>query len=120
MIMMLIREPTVFPPADRIRMQQRPHSRRAAHRGSQTPCPRKPTSPVGRAVLAATRAWGEDGVMDLTHHFSVPAPVEEAWKAFNDLERLAPCFPGATINSVDGDEFGGSVKVKLGPISMMY
>jgi len=58
--------------------------------------------------------------MDLTHHFSVPAPVEEAWKAFNDLERLAPCFPGATINSVDGDEFGGSVKVKLGPISMMY
>jgi carbon monoxide dehydrogenase subunit G len=75
---------------------------------------------VGCAVLAATRAWGEDGVMDLTHHFSVPAPVEEAWKAFNDLERLAPCFPGATINSVDGDEFAGSVKVKLGPISMMY
>jgi carbon monoxide dehydrogenase subunit G len=58
--------------------------------------------------------------MDLTHHFSVPAPVEEAWKAFNDLERLAPCFPGATISNVDGDEFAGSVKVKLGPISMMY
>jgi len=78
--------------------------------------------PLGTAcaALAAARAWGEDGVMDLTHHFSVPARVAEAWNAFNDLERLAPCFPGATITSVDGDEFAGSVKIKLGPISMMY
>ena len=58
--------------------------------------------------------------MDLTHRFSVPAGVAEAWDAFNDLERLAPCFPGATITSVDGDEFSGSVKIKLGPISLMY
>ena len=58
--------------------------------------------------------------MDLTHRFSVPADVAEAWDAFNDLERLAPCFPGATITSVDGDEFSGSVKIKLGPISLMY
>jgi uncharacterized protein len=58
--------------------------------------------------------------MDLTHRFSVPAGVAEAWNAFNDLERLAPCFPGATITSVDGDEFSGSVKIKLGPISLMY
>jgi carbon monoxide dehydrogenase subunit G len=58
--------------------------------------------------------------MDLTHRFSVPAGVAEAWDAFNDLEGLAPCFPGATITSVDGDEFSGSVKIKLGPISMMY
>ena len=78
--------------------------------------------PLGTAcaALAAARAWGEDGGMDLTHHFSVPARVAEAWNAFNDLERLAPCFPGATITSVDGDEFAGSVKIKLGPISMMY
>ncbi len=58
--------------------------------------------------------------MDLTHRFSVPAPVDEAWNAFNDLEGLAPCFPGATITSVEGDEFAGSVKIKLGPISLMY
>ena len=58
--------------------------------------------------------------MDLTHRFSVPAGVAEAWDAFNDLEGLAPCFPGATITSVDGDEFSGSVKIKLGPISLMY
>ncbi len=60
------------------------------------------------------------GVMDLTHRFSVPTGVAEAWDAFNDLEGLAPCFPGATITSVDGDEFSGSVKIKLGPISLMY
>ena len=58
--------------------------------------------------------------MDLTHRFSVPAGVAEAWDAFNDLEGLAPCFPGATITSVEGDEFSGSVKIKLGPISLMY
>jgi carbon monoxide dehydrogenase subunit G len=58
--------------------------------------------------------------MDLTHRFSVPAGVAEAWEAFNDLEGLAPCFPGATISSVEGDEFSGSVKIKLGPISLLY
>ncbi|GAA3626859.1 SRPBCC family protein [Microlunatus ginsengisoli] len=58
--------------------------------------------------------------MDLTHRFSVPAPLDEAWRAFNDLEGLAPCFPGATLSSVEGDEFAGSVKVKLGPIALLY
>lgn len=58
--------------------------------------------------------------MDLTHRFVVPASLETTWAAFNDLERVAPCFPGATIASVEGDDFAGSVKVKLGPISMLY
>jgi carbon monoxide dehydrogenase subunit G len=58
--------------------------------------------------------------MDLTHRFTVPVPLSEAWTAFNDLEGLAPCFPGATINSVNGDEFAGSVKIKLGPIALLY
>ena len=58
--------------------------------------------------------------MDLTHRFSVPAPIDEAWTAFNNLEALAPCFPGATISSIEGDEFAGSVKIKLGPISLVY
>ncbi len=58
--------------------------------------------------------------MDLSHRFVVPASVEMTWAAFNDLERIAPCFPGATITSVEGDDFSGSVKVKLGPIAMLY
>jgi uncharacterized protein len=58
--------------------------------------------------------------MDLTHRFSVPARIDEAWGAFNNLEALAPCFPGATISSIEGDEFTGSVKIKLGPIALVY
>ena len=58
--------------------------------------------------------------MDLTHRFSVPARIDEAWSAFNNLEGLAPCFPGATITKVEGDEFAGSVKVKLGPMALVY
>ena len=58
--------------------------------------------------------------MDLTHRFSVPAHIDEAWNAFNNLEGLAPCFPGATIDSIEGDEFKGSVKIKLGPVALVY
>ncbi|MGH3360562.1 MAG: SRPBCC family protein [Nocardioidaceae bacterium] len=58
--------------------------------------------------------------MQLTHQFAVPASIEETWTAFNDLELIAPCFPGATLSSVEGDEFTGGVKVKLGPISLQY
>lgn len=58
--------------------------------------------------------------MELTHHFTVPASLDDAWAAFNDLERIGGCLPGATITSVDGDDFTGSVKVKLGPISLQY
>lgn len=58
--------------------------------------------------------------MDLTHRFTVPAPVEEAWTAFNHLDRLAPCFPGAMVAGTSGDHFEGSVKVKLGPMALVY
>jgi carbon monoxide dehydrogenase subunit G len=58
--------------------------------------------------------------VELEHHFTVPASVEETWAAFNDPERVAPCFPGATLTSVDGDEFTGSAKIKLGPIALQY
>jgi carbon monoxide dehydrogenase subunit G len=58
--------------------------------------------------------------MDLTHRFSVPAGVHEAWNAFNDVEKLAPCFPGATITGVQGDEFTGKLKIKLGPATLAY
>lgn len=58
--------------------------------------------------------------MDLTHRFTVPATLDEAWTAFSDIARTAPCFPGATIASIGGDDFAGSVKVKLGPIALVY
>ncbi len=58
--------------------------------------------------------------MQLEHSFTVPSSVAVTWAAFNDLERIAPCFPGATLASVDGDDFTGACKVKLGPISLQY
>lgn len=58
--------------------------------------------------------------MKLEHRFVVPVPVEQAWAAFNDLERVVPCFPGATLTSCDDDAFAGSCKVKLGPVALQY
>ena len=58
--------------------------------------------------------------MDLTHSFTVPAPVEQAWATFMDLEQVGGCFPGATVTSVTEDGFEGTVKVKLGPIALVY
>jgi len=58
--------------------------------------------------------------LELTHQFTVPAPIDDAWAAFNDLERIAPCFPGASLTSYDGEAFEGICKVKLGPISLQY
>ena len=58
--------------------------------------------------------------MELNHRFTVAAPIDVTWAAFNDLERVAPCFPGATLTSVNGDDFSGSCKVKLGPIALQY
>ncbi len=58
--------------------------------------------------------------MELHNSFTVPADVETAWDTLLDVEAIAPCMPGATLESVNGDEFSGNVKVKLGPVSMTY
>jgi carbon monoxide dehydrogenase subunit G len=58
--------------------------------------------------------------MELTHRFTVPVPVAEAWAHFNDIASVAECFPGATVTTAEGDSFSGSVKVKLGPIALVY
>ncbi|SHN46685.1 SRPBCC family protein [Cryptosporangium aurantiacum] len=58
--------------------------------------------------------------MDLTHRFHVPSDVDATWAHFQDVSGLAGCFPGASVTSVDGDEFTGSCKVKLGPIALVY
>ena len=58
--------------------------------------------------------------MQLENTFTIPAGIDEAWAAFNDPGRVAPCFPGATLTGTEGDTFTGTVKVKLGPISLTY
>lgn len=58
--------------------------------------------------------------MQLENVFEVPVPVDDAWRVLLDVELIAPCLPGATVDSVDGDEVVGRVKVKLGPIALTY
>ncbi len=58
--------------------------------------------------------------MELHHLFTVPASVDTTWETFMDLAGVASCFPGATVTSVDGNSFSGTVKVKLGPIALLY
>jgi carbon monoxide dehydrogenase subunit G len=58
--------------------------------------------------------------MELTHSFTVPTSVDDAWALFMDLERVGGCFPGATVTEVTDDGFSGTVKVKVGPISLLY
>jgi len=58
--------------------------------------------------------------MELTNEFDVPVPVEDAWRVLTDVERIAPCMPGTTLEGVEGEEYRGSVKVKVGPITAQY
>ncbi|MGW5153874.1 SRPBCC family protein [Nonomuraea wenchangensis] len=58
--------------------------------------------------------------MRFEHEFTVPVPVEQAWAVLLDVERIAPCLPGATLDIYEGDEFTGRMKVKVGPITVTY
>jgi len=58
--------------------------------------------------------------MELVHEFSIPVPVEQAWQVLTDVERIAPCLPGAELTGVDGDAYRGQVKIKVGPITAQY
>ena len=58
--------------------------------------------------------------MQLDHEFTVPVPAAQAWPVLLDIDRIAPCMPGATVTKVDGDDFEGTVKVKVGPITVTY
>lgn len=58
--------------------------------------------------------------MKLENTFQIPVPADTAWPVLLDLERLAPCVPGATLTSRDGDDFHGKIKVKLGPVGLTY
>ncbi len=58
--------------------------------------------------------------MQITNELSLPLPPAEAWPVLLDLEKIAPCLPGAVITGVDGDVFEGKAKVKVGPITAEY
>src|ERR1700733_5521144 len=58
--------------------------------------------------------------MELDHSFTVPVPPDQAWGILLDVERIAPCMPGATVDEVDGDVVNGRIKVKVGPVSLTY
>lgn len=58
--------------------------------------------------------------MELNNEFRVAVPAAKAWEVLTDVERVAPCIPGAQLLSVNGDDFTGAVKVKVGPITVSY
>ena len=58
--------------------------------------------------------------MELSNEFTVGVPIDEAWAVLTDVERIAPCLPGAQLQEVEGDEYRGIVKVKVGPITAQY
>ena len=58
--------------------------------------------------------------MDLNHSFSVNVPVDDAWRILTDVERIAPCLPGAKLEDINGDTYSGFVKVKVGPIQAQF
>jgi uncharacterized protein len=58
--------------------------------------------------------------MKLSNDITVPAPIDEAWELMLDVERVAPCLPGASIEGSEGDEYKGSMKVKIGPIVSQF
>ncbi|BDY26673.1 MULTISPECIES: SRPBCC family protein [Mycolicibacterium] len=58
--------------------------------------------------------------MELTNEFRVPVGIDEAWELLTDVQRVAPCVPGAALTDVVGDEYRGIVKIKVGPVTVRY
>lgn len=58
--------------------------------------------------------------MELINEFDVSVPIDVAWSVLTDVERIAPCLPGAQLQEIEGDEYRGIVKVKVGPITAQY
>ena len=58
--------------------------------------------------------------MDLEHSFIIPVPPEQAWQALLDVEQVAPCMPGASVDGFDGEVISGKIKIKVGPVQMTY
>src|SRR5438034_3589129 len=96
----------------------------SAPRASENPARRaagRHDDHVGRAPAARSRGEASGGgCMELAHEFTVNTPIDQAWAVLTDVERIAPCMPGAELTEVDGDTYHGLVKVKVGPITAQY
>lgn len=58
--------------------------------------------------------------MEMSNEIEVNASASDVWAAFNDVERIAPCLPGAQLTEIEGEEYRGVVKVKVGPVNAQY
>jgi carbon monoxide dehydrogenase subunit G len=58
--------------------------------------------------------------MEIADNFRVSKPIDDTWAVLLDIERIAPCLPGAQLQEVEGNEYRGIVKVKVGPITAQY
>jgi carbon monoxide dehydrogenase subunit G len=58
--------------------------------------------------------------MHFTNEFRVGVPVAQAWAVLTSVERIAPCMPGAELTGVEGDQYQGTIKIKLGPVTAQY
>ena len=58
--------------------------------------------------------------MKMENEFTVEAPVEQAWETLLDLERITPCLPGAALEEESGDEYKGTMTIRLGPVTQKY
>ena len=56
----------------------------------------------------------------LNHSFTVPVAIAEAWNVLTNVERIAPCLPGAQLQEIEGETYRGAVKVKVGPIQAQF
>src|SRR5262249_20881702 len=74
----------------------------------------------GRCRYARRPAIARGETMKIEDQFRVDVPIEEAWRVLLDVERIAPCMPGAQLQEIEGDEYRGVVKVKVGPITAQY
>src|SRR6266550_5503679 len=96
----------------------------SAPRASENPARRaagRHDDHVGRAPAARSRSEASGGgCMELAHEFTVNTPIDRAWAVLTDVERIAPCMPGAELTEVHGDTYHGLVKVKVGPITAQY
>lgn len=58
--------------------------------------------------------------MNLVNEFTVSLPIDEAWALLTDVEKIAPCMPGASLTGFDGRVFTGTIKVKVGPVFSLF